>query len=370
MKEMIKFLVMDVDGTLTDGKIYMGSNGEVMKAFNIKDGCGIAMILPAKNIIPVIITARESKILENRCKEIKITEIHQGSKDKLQTLRDILEARGEGLDTVAYIGDDLPDLEVMIAVKKAGGVVLCPADAIPQIKDIADYVSDFNAGEGAVRDCIKHLNDFSSQQEELSNSDSGSDTQSESQSSEGIEQTMQTENNEPFPSAKLLLDCAKDEYEKELDRMQHLDTKASWFMYAILFIVTVFVPVIPFAHLKDVFYMDNTCWQKGIVCSMIVLLLIALVTLVCAFKKLYDGYKLRDIHRFKIEIAENIEYLKYHQPNIMTKTICEHYCKAVKGNISANDEKADKITKGLGLSAYGFLTLIIVAMLLVSIIGK
>ena len=80
MKEMIKFLVMDVDGTLTDGKIYMGSNGEVMKAFNIKDGCGIAMVLPKYGITPVIITARESKILENRCKELNITELHQGSK--------------------------------------------------------------------------------------------------------------------------------------------------------------------------------------------------------------------------------------------------------------------------------------------------
>ena len=69
--EKIKFLIMDVDGTLTDGKIYMGQDGEMAKAFDIKDGAGIALVLPKNNIIPVIITARESKILANRCEELK-----------------------------------------------------------------------------------------------------------------------------------------------------------------------------------------------------------------------------------------------------------------------------------------------------------
>ena len=67
---MIKYLIMDVDGTLTDGKIYMGPNGETIKVFDIKDGCGIKDILPQYDIIPVIITARETKMLENRCKEL------------------------------------------------------------------------------------------------------------------------------------------------------------------------------------------------------------------------------------------------------------------------------------------------------------
>ena len=150
----MKFLVMDVDGTLTDGKIYMGSNGEAMKAFNIKDGYGIAVILPQNNIIPIIITARQSKILENRCQELHITEFYQGSKDKPQTLTAILAHYNADLSSVAYIGDDLTDLSAMKAVKVAGGTVLCPADAIFQIRAIADYVSPIKAGDGAVRDCI------------------------------------------------------------------------------------------------------------------------------------------------------------------------------------------------------------------------
>lgn len=154
---MIKYLVMDVDGTLTDGKIYMGQDGEMAKAFDIKDGAGIVRLLPKLGITPVIITARESGILENRCKELNITELYQGSKDKLKTLNDILKKYDAGLDSVAYMGDDLPDIPCMGEVKKAGGLVLCPADAIPEIKVIADYVAGNKAGDGAVRDCINFL---------------------------------------------------------------------------------------------------------------------------------------------------------------------------------------------------------------------
>ena len=73
----IKFLVLDVDGTLTDGKIYMGAEGELFKAFDIKDGCGIKDILPQYNIVPVIITARDSMILIRRCKELNISNLYQ-----------------------------------------------------------------------------------------------------------------------------------------------------------------------------------------------------------------------------------------------------------------------------------------------------
>ena len=85
---MIKYLVMDVDGTLTDGKIYMGNDGEMMKAFDIKDGCGIHDILITAGITPVIITSRSSKFLENRCKKLEITNLHQGIKNKIENSRD------------------------------------------------------------------------------------------------------------------------------------------------------------------------------------------------------------------------------------------------------------------------------------------
>ncbi len=153
----IKFLVMDVDGTLTDGKIYMGQEGELAKAFDIKDGAGIYLELPKLGIIPVIITARESSILVNRCKELNIKEIHQNSRNKLRTLIEILNKYNADLSSVAYSGDDIPDISCIEEVRKAGGAVLAPADAIPEVKSLAEYVSGCKAGEGAIRDCINYL---------------------------------------------------------------------------------------------------------------------------------------------------------------------------------------------------------------------
>ena len=84
MSNRIKYLVMDVDGTLTDGKIYMGNEGEIMKAFDIKDGYGIHDILPHAEIKPVIITGRTSAILTNRCKELGIEYLFQGVSEKVK----------------------------------------------------------------------------------------------------------------------------------------------------------------------------------------------------------------------------------------------------------------------------------------------
>ena len=153
----IKYLVMDVDGTLTDGKIYIGQDGEAIKAFDIKDGCGIVLVLPKYDIVPVIITARESRIVKNRCDELGITELYQGSKNKLQTLQAFLEKNCDSLNAVSYVGDDIPDISSMEAVKAAGGIVMCPADAISEIRAMADYVSSYDAGSGAIRDCINFL---------------------------------------------------------------------------------------------------------------------------------------------------------------------------------------------------------------------
>ena len=147
---MIKYLVMDVDGTLTDGKIYMSHSGEAMKAFNIKDGCGIREILIPSGIIPVIITGRNSKIVLNRCEELGITQVYQGQTDKLNKLKEITTE----LKFVAYIGDDINDLVCMKAVKAAGGKVGCPADAVEDVKEIADYIAQRCGGDGAVREFI------------------------------------------------------------------------------------------------------------------------------------------------------------------------------------------------------------------------
>lgn len=150
---MIKYLIMDVDGTLTDGKIYMASSGEAVKAFNIKDGCGIHDLLIPAGITPVIITGRSSVIVLNRCRELGINEVYQGISNKMEQLLSITR----NLFEVAYIGDDINDLSCMLPIKEAGGIVGCPADAVGQVKRLSDFVSAHNGGDGAVRDFIEWL---------------------------------------------------------------------------------------------------------------------------------------------------------------------------------------------------------------------
>lgn len=160
---MIRFLVMDVDGTLTDGKIYMGQDGELFKAFDIKDGYGVKCLLPEANIIPVVITARNSRIVENRCQEMGVAELYQGKMDKYAILLQVLKKYSEldhteyTLANVAYVGDDLLDLQCMRPIKEAGGYIACPNDAVKEVKDIAHYISVKNAGSGAVREIIDKL---------------------------------------------------------------------------------------------------------------------------------------------------------------------------------------------------------------------
>ena len=149
----IKLLVMDVDGTLTDGCIYMGPQGEAMKAFNCQDGHGIAQILPKLGITPVIITGRNSQIVANRAAELKISHLHQGIHDKLPLLQEIARELGAAREEVAYIGDDLNDMDCI----NWCGLTGCPADAVPEIRAAVDFVSSRNGGRGAVREFIGHI---------------------------------------------------------------------------------------------------------------------------------------------------------------------------------------------------------------------
>lgn len=149
----IKMLVMDVDGTLTDGHIYMGEKGEVMKAFHAQDGYGIAGILPKYGIIPVIITGRSSQITANRAAELHITHLYQGITDKLGLLKELAEEMGLTAEDVAYIGDDLNDLDCI----RWCGFTGCPADAVEEIQEAVDYICSRGGGSGAVREFIGEL---------------------------------------------------------------------------------------------------------------------------------------------------------------------------------------------------------------------
>lgn len=146
----IKVLVMDVDGTLTDGHIYIGAEGEAMKAFHVQDGYGIAQMLPQLGITPVIITGRSSRIVEKRAGELKITSLHQGISDKLSKLKEVASELGADAEEIAYIGDDLNDLDCI----RYCGFTGCPADAVPEVLDSVDYICKKDGGRGAVREFI------------------------------------------------------------------------------------------------------------------------------------------------------------------------------------------------------------------------
>ncbi len=149
----VKLFVMDVDGTMTDGTIYIGANGEMMKSFDVKDGYAIYHMLPAYNIIPVIITGRSSQIVAARAKELKITELHQGVSDKLAVLASIAAEHGVTPDQIAYIGDDLNDLDAISYC----GYSACPADAVKEVRKAVKYICKSNGGRGAVREFVEYL---------------------------------------------------------------------------------------------------------------------------------------------------------------------------------------------------------------------
>ena len=149
----IKMLVMDVDGTLTDGHIYIGDEGEIMKAFHVQDGYAIAHILPQKGIVPVIITGRSSKIVQRRAAELRITHLYQGVTDKLSVLKKLAAEFGAASDEIAYIGDDVNDMECI----RYCGLTACPADAVPVVQETVQLVCSRNGGNGAVREFIDKL---------------------------------------------------------------------------------------------------------------------------------------------------------------------------------------------------------------------
>ena len=143
----IKYLFLDVDGVLTDGKLYFSDRGEELKAFNIKDGLGIKL-LKINNIGAGIITARQTESVNHRARELKLDPVFQGSEDKAETLKKFLKAKSISLREVAYLGDDLPDLQVI----KMVGLGVCVANSPSILIESADWQVKSNGGEGAVRE--------------------------------------------------------------------------------------------------------------------------------------------------------------------------------------------------------------------------
>jgi 3-deoxy-D-manno-octulosonate 8-phosphate phosphatase (KDO 8-P phosphatase) len=149
----IKLLAMDVDGTLTDGKIYMGNDGEIMKVFDARDGYAVHELLPKHGITPVFITGRKSKIVENRAKELAVSLVYQNVSDKISQLKNILAEQGLSWQEAAFIGDDMSDLNCL----KACGLSGCPDDAVESVKSTCSFVSKKRGGAGAVREFIEYI---------------------------------------------------------------------------------------------------------------------------------------------------------------------------------------------------------------------
>ena len=148
----IKLIIFDVDGTLTDGGIYIGENGEIFKAFNCRDGFGITFAHKV-GLKTAIITGRTSKITENRATELGISSVKQGQMDKRNAYNEIKSEFDLIDDEIAYIGDDVIDLPVFVQVGFAAAV----GDADFEIKKHAHFVAEKFGGKGAVREVIEFI---------------------------------------------------------------------------------------------------------------------------------------------------------------------------------------------------------------------
>lgn len=150
----IKLLLLDVDGVLTDGRLYYGNSGEEMKAFNIQDGLGIKLL--QKGGVQVgIITGRISKLLQRRADELGIDPLIQGREDKLTALNELLQNMRIEMDEIAFMGDDLPDLAVMRRV----GLGITPANGSSTNAEQADWQTNNAGGQGAVREVAEMILD-------------------------------------------------------------------------------------------------------------------------------------------------------------------------------------------------------------------
>lgn len=151
-KADIQLLITDVDGVLTDAGMYYGPDGELMKKFSTRDGMGAHLWVKAGRQI-AIVTGEKSPIVLRRAEKLRISEVHLGISDKKSVVLGIMKEHNLAPHQVAFIGDDVNDLEAMGEV----GIVACPADAQPSVRAIAQFVCRARGGEGCLREFIDHL---------------------------------------------------------------------------------------------------------------------------------------------------------------------------------------------------------------------
>ncbi|MGN1151805.1 MAG: KdsC family phosphatase [Lachnospiraceae bacterium] len=150
--DKIKYLIIDVDGTMTDAGIYYDENGNELKKFCTKDAAGF-FAAKKTGIRVMVLTGRECAATTRRMTEMKVDYLVQNCKDKMTYLTQFMKDNGISRDEMGYLGDDLNDLPPM----NLCGFVGCPADACLEVRERADYISNVKGGYGAVRDIIEHM---------------------------------------------------------------------------------------------------------------------------------------------------------------------------------------------------------------------
>ncbi|PWK77740.1 3-deoxy-D-manno-octulosonate 8-phosphate phosphatase (KDO 8-P phosphatase) [Mucilaginibacter oryzae] len=148
----INTFILDVDGVLTDGTVYVGESGEQLRGFNIKDGYAIQLAVKCGYNI-AIITGAKSKIAQYRLNSLGVFDVFIGVESKTDVLNTYATEKGLNFEQMLYMGDDIPDLEVIQLV----GLPACPSDAAEEIKDCCNYISPLAGGKGCVRDVIEKV---------------------------------------------------------------------------------------------------------------------------------------------------------------------------------------------------------------------
>lgn len=148
----IKLFLTDCDGCLTDGGMYYSEHGDELKKFNTKDGMGFAL-LKKKGILTGMVTSESVALNRRRAEKLKLDIVETGCKEKFATIKRICAERAISIQNVCYIGDDINDVETI----KNVGYGCCPADAIPEVKLVAKYITTAKGGEGAVREVVEHI---------------------------------------------------------------------------------------------------------------------------------------------------------------------------------------------------------------------
>lgn len=149
---MIKLFAMDVDGTLTDGGVYMDGRGGEWKRFDIQDGMGIAR-LKTSGVVMAFVSGRPSPATDQRAKDLGVDRVYNGASDKLSVLRELAFELGLSREEVAYMGDDVNDLPAM----EWAGLGIAPANALPEVKAASDWVTNSCGGHGAVREAAERI---------------------------------------------------------------------------------------------------------------------------------------------------------------------------------------------------------------------